>query len=83
VEKGNTQTGQSLNVITQFWNQRMTSWSPVEDGTVSVNDLGVEDSVAWVQWTCHTSNGDFPGWTLHHINGTEVTADDYWDSNTN
>jgi hypothetical protein len=83
VEKGNTQTGLSLNVITDFWNQRMTSWSPVQDGTVAVNDLGVEDSVAWVQWTCHTTAGDFPGWTLHQINGTEVTSVDYWDDARN
>jgi hypothetical protein len=79
VEKGNTQTGQSLNVITEFWNQRMTSWSPVEGGTVTVNDLGVEDSVAWVQWTCLTTTGEFPGWTLHNIEGDQVSSDDFWD----
>jgi hypothetical protein len=83
VEKGNTQTGQSLSVVTEFWNQRMTSWSPVEGGTVSVNDLGIEDSVAWVQWTCHTTTGDFPGWTLHNIDGDRVSSEDYWDDARN
>jgi hypothetical protein len=79
VEKGNQQAGPSLKVVTEFWNQRMTSWSPVQDGTVAVNDLCVEDSVAWVQWTCHTTTGDFPGWTLHNIDGGQVSSEDYWD----
>lgn len=79
VKKGNSQTGQSRNVITEFWNQRMTSWSPIEDGTVTVNDVGIEDSVAWVQWTCHATNCEFPGWTLHTISGQTITTDDYWD----
>jgi hypothetical protein len=57
----------------------MTSWSPVEDGTVTVNDLGIEDSVAWVQWTCHAPRGEFPGWTLHNIDNGQVLSDDYWD----
>ena len=83
VEKGNSQSGKSLNVITEFWNQRMTSWSPVKGGTVTVNDLGIEDSVAWVQWTCHTPSGEFPGWTLHNIDGGQVNSADYWDDARN
>jgi len=46
---------------------------------VTVNDLGIEDSVAWVQWTCHTTTGNFPGWTLHNIDGGQVSSEDYWD----
>ena len=77
--KGTNESGAAMVPVTEFWNARLVGWSPVTNGSVSVNDLAADASIAWVQWTCHTETGDFAGWTLHRVEGDRIESFDYWD----
>lgn len=83
--KGTTTGGSAEHRVRDFWSRvapdHYRSLTGAAEARFDLVDCAGDEAVAWSQWTCTTSSGTFPGWSLHTVRDGELTLRaDYYDA---